>query len=140
MQKYCIKTSNNICFGYLLESAQWGNSNKCPKHTFCEDIRIKQGFSNISFCPVRILYNSKFIWMATSLATNAVIVMRVHCTTLKCKKKKQRLPVIPHDYKTKTDLVCKVCMYINNWGSFWTLYSAILSIHARNLVRTGMYR
>ena len=32
MQEYCIKTANNICFGYLLESPQWGDSNKYPKH------------------------------------------------------------------------------------------------------------
>ena len=47
---------------------------------FCEEIRIKQGISYISFCPLRVLYNSKFMLMATSLVTNAVIVMRVHCT------------------------------------------------------------
>ena len=46
----------------------------------CEEIRIKQGLSYISFSPLRILYNSKFILMAISLATNAVVVMRVHCT------------------------------------------------------------
>ena len=28
-----------------------------------------------------ILYNSKFILMATSLGTNAVVVTRVHCTS-----------------------------------------------------------
>ena len=32
MQEYCIKTSSNICFGYLLESPQWGDSNKYPKY------------------------------------------------------------------------------------------------------------
>ena len=46
---------------------------------FCEEIRIKQGLSYISFCPLRILYNSKFILMETSLGTNAVVVIRVHC-------------------------------------------------------------
>ena len=46
---------------------------------FYEEIRIKQGLSYISFCPFRILYNSKFILMATSLGTNGVIVTRVHC-------------------------------------------------------------
>ena len=47
---------------------------------FYEEIRIKQGLSYISFCPLRILYNSKFIIMATSLGTNAVVIMGVHCT------------------------------------------------------------
>ena len=51
---------------------------KYPKHMFYEDIRIKQGPSYISFCPLRILYNSKFILMATSLGTNVVVVRRVH--------------------------------------------------------------
>ena len=46
---------------------------------FYEEIRIKQGFSYISFCLLRILYNSEFILMATSLGTNAVVVTRVHC-------------------------------------------------------------
>ena len=31
------------------------------------------------YCSLSILYNSIFILMATSLGTNAVIVMRVHC-------------------------------------------------------------
>ena len=77
-QEYCIKSSSNLCFGYLLESPHWGNSNKYPKHMFCEETRIKQGLSYISFCPLRILYNSKFILMATSLGTNAVFVTKVH--------------------------------------------------------------
>ena len=45
---------------------------------FYEEIKIKQGPSYISFCPLRILYNRKFILMATSLGTNAVIVTRDH--------------------------------------------------------------
>ena len=72
------KNSSNICFGYLLESPHRGDSNNYPKHMFCEEIRIKQGLSYISFCPLRIHYNSKFILM-TSLVTNAVVVTRVHC-------------------------------------------------------------
>ena len=80
MQKHCIKSSSNICFGYLLESPLTGDSNKYPEHMFYEEIRIKQSLSHISFCPLRILYNSKFIIMATFLGTNAVIVTRVHCT------------------------------------------------------------
>ena len=47
---------------------------------FYGEIRIKQGLSYISFCPLRILYNSKVILMATSLGTNAVVVTRAHCT------------------------------------------------------------
>ena len=42
-------------------------------------IRITQGLSYISFCPLRILFNSKFTLLATSLETNAVIVTRVLC-------------------------------------------------------------
>ena len=79
MQKHCIKSSSNICFEYLLELPQRGNSNKYPKHMFYEEIRIKPGLLNILLCPLRILYNSKFIIMATFLGTNAVIVTRVHC-------------------------------------------------------------
>ena len=79
MQKHCIKSSSNLCFGYLLESPQRGDSNKYPKHMFYEEIRIKQGLSNILFCPLRILYNSKFIRMATFFGTDAAVVTRVHC-------------------------------------------------------------
>ena len=43
---------------------------------------IKQGLSYISFCPLRILYNSKFILMPKSLGTNAVVIMRVHCISI----------------------------------------------------------
>ena len=79
MQKHCIKSSSNICFGYMLESPKRGNSNKYPKHMFYEEIRIKQGLFYLSFCPLKILYNSNFIIMAMSLGTNAVVVTRVHC-------------------------------------------------------------
>ena len=82
MQKHCIKSSSNICFVYLLESPQRGDSNKYPKHMLLEEIRIKQGLSYILFCPLSILYNSKFNRMATFLGTNAVVVTRVHCTLL----------------------------------------------------------
>ena len=57
MQKHCIISSSNIhvCFEYLLELPRRGDSNKYPKHMFYEEIRIKQGVSYISFCPLRIL-------------------------------------------------------------------------------------
>ena len=58
----------NIYFGYLLD-----DSNKYPKRMFNEKIRTKQGISYISICSLSILYNSKFILMATSLETNAVV-------------------------------------------------------------------
>ena len=65
MQECCIKTSSNICFGHLLEINEAILT--YPKHMFYEEIRIKQSFSYISYCPLRILYKSKFILMATSL-------------------------------------------------------------------------
>ena len=40
---------------------------------------MKQDFSHISICSLSILYNSKFVLMAMSLGTNAVVVTRVHC-------------------------------------------------------------
>ena len=43
---------------------------------FFEEIRIKQG---LLFCPLRILYNSKFILMAISLGIKAAVETRVHC-------------------------------------------------------------
>ena len=51
---------------------------------FYEEIRTKQDLSYISICSLSILYNSKFILMATSLGTNAVIVTRVHYRTEAC--------------------------------------------------------
>ena len=78
MQDYCMKTSSNVCFGYLLEPLELGDSNKYPNHMFCKEITIKQGISYISFWPLRILYNNEFILMATSLGTKAVVVTRGH--------------------------------------------------------------
>ena len=56
-------------------------THKYQKHTFNEEIRLQQGLSYILLCihPLRILYNSKFILMATSLGTNTVVVTRIHC-------------------------------------------------------------
>ena len=76
------KTSSNIFLDYLLDWPHWGNSNKYPKHMFYEEIRIKQGLSYITFCPLRILYNCKLILMAISLGTNVVVEMRVHCISI----------------------------------------------------------
>ena len=57
MRNY-VKVLHNIFkqhfIGYLLESPQTGHSNKYPKHMFYEEIRIKQGLSYITFCPLRI--------------------------------------------------------------------------------------
>ena len=81
MQKtFCIISSSNIWLGHLLDSPQRGDSNTYPNHMFYEEKRIKQGLSYISFCPLRILYNSKIVIMATSLGTNVVVVTRVRCT------------------------------------------------------------
>ena len=65
-----METWSNICFGYLLESLYWGDSNKCPKHMFYEEIWMKQCLSYISLCPLKILCNSEFVLMATFLETN----------------------------------------------------------------------
>ena len=53
-------------FGYLWESPQWDDSNRIHSIMFYEEIRIEHGLSYISFCPLRVLYNSKFILMATA--------------------------------------------------------------------------
>ena len=45
MQKHCIRSSSNICFGSLLELPQRRDSNKYPKHMFYEEIRIKHDIS-----------------------------------------------------------------------------------------------
>ena len=63
----------------MLESPQWGDSNKYPKHMFYEKKRTKQDLSYISICSLSTLYNSKFILMATFLRTNPVVVTTVHC-------------------------------------------------------------
>ena len=79
LQEYCISYFKNICFGYLLELPQRGNSNKYPKHMYYEKTRKKIDLSYISIRSLRILYNSKFILMAMSFETNAVVVMKGHC-------------------------------------------------------------
>ena len=45
-------------------------------------VRTMQGLPYISNSLLRILYNSKFILMAMSLGTNAVVVKRVHYLTV----------------------------------------------------------
>ena len=42
-----FNTSSNICFGYMLGSPHQGDSNKYSKHTFYEELRIKQHFLHI---------------------------------------------------------------------------------------------
>ena len=98
--KHCINSSSNIYFEYLLESPQRGDSNKYPKHMFYEEIRIKQGFFfYLSFCPLKILYNSKFIIMVTSLGINAVVVTKVHCN---------KVPEPSHDKTNKMTFAPKI--------------------------------
>ena len=46
---------------------------------FFKEIRTKQDLFYISTFSLSILYNSKFILMAMSLGTNAVVLTRVHC-------------------------------------------------------------
>ena len=75
MQEYCIKTSSNMFWIFVRIDCL---SNKYQKHMFYEEIIIKQDLSHTSFFPLRILYNRKFILMATSLGTNAVVVTRVY--------------------------------------------------------------
>ena len=77
MQEYCIQNFIETCLWYLLD---WSDSYKYIKHMFYEKIRINQDFSFISIWSLSILYNSKFVLIATSLGTNAVVVTRVHCT------------------------------------------------------------
>ena len=78
--------TQHMFFLYLLESPQRGDSNKYPKHMFYEEIRIQEDLSYTLFCPLRILYNSKFIIMATFLGTNAVIVRRVYCNNIQLRE------------------------------------------------------
>ena len=68
MQKYCIKTSSNIRFGYLLESPKWADSNKYPKHNvllgnknktkhfFCIILPIKDSLQQ------QIHFNGNIFW------------------------------------------------------------------------------
>ena len=65
----------DTCYSCLIE-----HSNQHIKQVFYGEIRIKKNISYISFCSLRILYNSKFILMAVCLETN-VVVTRIHCIT-----------------------------------------------------------
>ena len=62
-------------FGYLLESPHWGDSKKYPKHMFYEEIKIKKAFLHI----ILSIKNSLQQQIHFN-GTNAVVVMRVHCT------------------------------------------------------------
>ena len=79
---------------------------------FYEKIRIKQGLSYIPFCPLRILYNSKFILMATSLGRNTVGVTRLHCTNI------GNLKVNWYTFRGETTLSWLFCLPYEK-GSTW---------------------
>ena len=121
-----MQESSNMCFGYLLESPHSGDSNKCPKEIFYEEIRIKQGLSHISLCPLRILYNSKFILMATSLRTNAVVVTSVHFITYYKTDSTPRYLFLSVYTTSMLKYECcdRRCLYsVDTWANFrcWTL-------------------
>ena len=82
-QKLCrnitIQYFKQHMFGVFSWIASQRQFYQISKTYIYEEIRIKHGFCYISFCSLRILYNSKFILMVISLGTNAVIVTRVHC-------------------------------------------------------------
>ena len=75
MPEYCNKYfKETYSFESLLESPQWGDSNIYPKHIINKEIKTKQDISYILICSLSILYNSKFILIAMSSETNAVVV------------------------------------------------------------------
>ena len=75
MQNHFIKSSSNICFGYLLEC-----SNKYPKHMFYEGNKNKtRPFLHIILSIKDSL--QQLIHYNGNIFRNAVVVTRVHCTT-----------------------------------------------------------
>ena len=61
MHEYCIQFfEETYVLDVCLESPQWGDSNKYPKHMFYEE-KTKQDLPYISICSLSILYNRKFI-------------------------------------------------------------------------------
>ena len=83
MQKHCIKSSSNICFEYLLESSQRGNSNTYLKHMFYEEIRIKQGLFMHIILSIKDSSQQQIHYNGNILERNTVVVTRVHCTNSK---------------------------------------------------------
>ena len=71
------KLCKNIVFDILKKHMFWIFVRIASVHRFYEEIRTKHDLSYLSWS---ILYNSKFILMATSLGTNAIVVTRVHYT------------------------------------------------------------
>ena len=47
---------------------------------FYDEMRIKQGLSYISFCPLRSHYNSKVILLQHLWEQNAIVVTSVQCS------------------------------------------------------------
>ena len=78
MQEYCIKTSSNICFGYLLELPHRGNSNKYPKHMLCDKNKTRS-FLHI-ILSIKDSLQQQIHFNGNIFGKNAVIVTRVHCT------------------------------------------------------------
>ena len=74
---------------------------------FYGEIKIKQCLFYISFCPFRILYNSKLIIMATFLGTNVVVVefSKIQCLH----KRNENVRILQHDH---TDDIFKIIQLV----------------------------
>ena len=68
MQEYCIIKFKQLMFWIFVRIAFFeAILTNIQNIVFYEEIKTKHDLSYISFCTLRILYNSKFILMATSL-------------------------------------------------------------------------
>ena len=77
---FILLSSQNICFGYLLELPQLGNSNKYPKHILLEVLMqysyiISHELSPFQrrFCCIQIVIITKFV------VVSSVGIKRVDC-------------------------------------------------------------
>ena len=68
-----------MCFVYLLESPQPGDSSKYTKRMSHKKLFKSIRYSCFRRVHLKILYNSKFDLTAKSLVTNSVVITRVLC-------------------------------------------------------------
>ena len=145
MQKHCIKSSSNICFGYLLESPERGDSNKYLKHMFYEEIRMKQGFSYISLfgnkcfrCNEGSLY---LTWDPCHLelckSRDLFIIWAAPCKTKQKKKKKKMidgLHIFPQK-KKKTTVIT-----LHGQTHYFFQYRTYPEIWIRHITKTRLFK
>ena len=104
----------NICFGYLLESPYWGDSNKYPKHMLLE---VLMQYSCIVFHYLSSL-EQRFRDIQIVIITNFVVVSNVAI-----KRADSIVKILSRNYRNWYNQFYPKCLdtsFYHNRPTFWT--------------------